>query len=346
MPLADLYGQTLARERLLNMVVRNRVPQTLLFAGPEGVGKNLAARMFAQALSCRQRVDGDACGSCPACIQIERKLYPDMLIVTAEKQQIKIGQVAEIREFISFAPLVGERRIVIIEDAHKLNNVAANALLKTLEEPFPTVLFILLSHRHSLLLATILSRCLLLPFVSLHKAVVVEILEGLELASEYGEITAAGIADAAAWSGGSMGRALFFLREENLLWFSDFIGKFSRLPQATLSQALDLAETAAQFKEREVLFFIMRSFLHDTLLAARGLYGSMREDDMRIETPFWSEAVLAFAALPESLLMSIRHRLSAVEKAQGINVNLRLAFDAVFSSIVTGRDKIQLAGVL
>ena len=338
MPLADLSGQVRARELLFNMIARRRVPQTLLFAGPEGVGKNLAARLFAQALSCRERSDGDACGHCPACIQIERRLYPDLLTVVAEKQQIKIDQVAEIQEFVGYAPLVGERRIVIIEDAHKLNQYAANALLKTLEEPSPAVLFILLSHRHSLLPPTILSRCLLVPFVSLKPAVVVEILRGLEPFGEDVDVTADGMAAAAAWSGGSMGRALFFLENDNLLWFSDFVGKFSRLPQSTLAQALDLAETAAQFAEREVLFFILRSFLHDTLLAIRGLEG-IGGDGRAISTQAWGEAVRCFAAQPESGVRSIRQRLLAVEKAQGVNVNMKLAFEALFTAIVTGSDR-------
>ncbi len=339
MPLAELSGQVRARELLYNMISRNRVPQTLLFAGPEGVGKNLAARLFAQALSCRELQDGDACGHCPACIQIERGLYPDLLTVAAEKQQIKLDQVAEIQEFISYAPLVGERRIVIIEDAHKLNQYAANALLKTLEEPSSAVLFILLSHRHSLLPPTILSRCLLISFISLKPAVVVEILQRLEADTEKGADAIAGIDAAAAWSGGSMGRALFFLESENLLWFSDFIGRFSRLPQSTLAQALDLAETAAEFDEREVLFFILRSFLHDTLLAKHGLEGA-GEGDMHISTPAWREAVRLFAGLPEIEIRSIRQRLLEVEKAQAVNVNMKLAFEALFTAIVTVSDRI------
>jgi len=224
---------------------------------------------------------------------------------------------------------------VIIEDAHKLNQVASNALLKTLEEPFPGVLFILLSHRHSLLLATILSRCLLMPFVSLAEAVVAEILQGLDLTSEFGEVSAAGMAEAAAWSGGSMGRALFFLEEENRLWFDDFIGRFSRLSQATPVEVLDLSETAARFEEREVFFFILRSFLHDGLLAARGL-DCVGEDVVRITSPSWRKAVQTFAALPEALIMSTRRQLLAIEEAQGINVNIQLAFDALFTAVAVG----------
>jgi len=336
MPLADLLGQDLARDRLLNMVVRSRVPQTLLFAGPQGVGKNLAAMMLAQALSCREPENGDACGHCPACIQIQRQLYPDLLIIAAENQQIKIKQVAEIRDFISYSPLVGEHRIVIIEDAHKLNLTAANALLKTLEEPAPAVLFILLSHRHHLLLATILSRCLRLQFVSLPQSAVVGILQQLQdPAGDEVVVSADAIAAAAAWSGGSMGRARFFLEEENLVWGCEFIGKFSRLAQTTILAALDLAEVTVQFEAREMVFFLLRSFLHDALLSAQGI-GTKRESGVQISSTDWSADVARFAALGESRILAVRQRLLTLEQAQGINVNLKLAFEAFFTAIISG----------
>jgi DNA polymerase III delta' subunit len=317
------------------MIERSRVPQTLLFAGPEGVGKNLAAILFAQALSCREPNNGDACGDCPACIQVRRKIYPDLLLVAAEKQQIKIDQVSKIQEFISFSPLVGKHRIVIIQDAHKLNLTAANALLKTLEEPTPEVIFILLSHRHNLLLPTILSRCLMLSFVSLPAAAVAAILKRLELDEEYGNIGESEIAEAAAWSGGSMGRALFFLVAENLSWCRDFIAKFSRLPQATLLIALDLSEAVVEFNEFEAVFFILRSFLHDTLLTVQGvdLRGAA---ELKIASPVWHAGVTAFASLGEVKILAIRQRLLEIERARGINVNLKLAFDALFTAIATG----------
>ncbi len=335
MPLVDLLGQDLARDRLLKMVVQTRVPQTLLFSGPQGVGKNLAAMMLAQALSCREPENGDACGKCPACIQIQRKLYPDLLLIAAENQQIKINQVAEIQDFISYSPLVGEHRIVIIKDAHKLNLTAANALLKTLEEPAPAVLFILLSHRHHLLLATILSRCLRLQFVSLPQAAVVKILEQQEPVGEDAAVSGDAILAAAAWSGGSMGRAQFFLVEENLAWGREFIGKFSHLPQATILAALDLAEVTAQFAEREMVFFLLRSFLHDALLSAQGI-GMQRESEVQISSADWSADVTRFAALGEMRILAVRQRLLALEQAQGINVNIKLAFEAFFTAIISG----------
>lgn len=335
MPLADLLGQDLARDRLLKMVAQSRVPQTLLFAGPQGVGKNLAAKMLAQALSCRELKNGDACGACPACIQIQRKLYPDLLLIAAENQQIKIKQVAEIQDFISYAPLVGEYRIVIIEDAHKLNQTAANALLKTLEEPAPAVLFILLSHRHHLLLATILSRCLRLQFVSLPQKAVVGILQMQIPAEDADAVSADATLAAATLSGGSMARARFFLEEDNLVWGREFIEKFSRLPQATILEALDLAEATAQFEEREMVFFLLRSFLHDALLTAQGI-GVRRESETQISYADWSADIVLFASIGESGILAVRQRLLGLEQAQGINVNIKLAFEAFFTLISSG----------
>ncbi len=336
MPLADLLGQDLARDRMLNMVARSRVPQTLLFAGPQGVGKNLAAVLLAQALSCREPENGDACGRCPACIQIQRQLYPDLLHVAAENQQIKIKQVAEIQDFISYSPLVGEHRIVIIEDAHKLNLTAANALLKTLEEPAPAVIFILLSHRHHLLLATILSRCLRLQFVSLPQSAVIGILQQLQGSAGDDVVASAdAITAAAAWSGGSMGRARFFLDEENLNWGREFIGKFSRLPQATIMAALDLAEITVQFEVREMVFFLLRSFLHDALLSAQDI-DTKREFEVQVSSADWSADVVRFAVIGEPEILAVRQRLLDLEQAQGINVNLKLAFEAFFTAIISG----------
>lgn len=288
MPLVDLLGQDLARERLLSMVKSGRLSQALLFVGPQGVGKSLAALFLVEALCCPSRQKGDACGRCPSCIQITRKLYPDLLLVAPEKHRIKIEQIRDIQNFISFAPVVGERRIVIIQDAHLLNQVAANALLKTLEEPSATVSFILLSHRHNLLPATVLSRCLILSFVSLSGPTIVQILARQEIASGVAE---AELEEAAAWSGGSMERALFFLDEENLRWGQNFVTHFSALPGNSLRTALDLAEEAAQSDALETLFFVLRSFLHDTLLYAQGL------ENQTSAFSGWRELVPSFAKI-------------------------------------------------
>ena len=327
MPLADLLGQNLVRERLLAMVKKRRVPPALLFVGPQGVGKALAALFFVQALSCPESREGDACGHCSSCIQVQRRLYPDLLLVEPEKRQIKIKQIRELQDFISFAPVVGGRRLVIIKDAHLLNQPAANALLKTLEEPFATVSFILLSHSHDLLPATVLSRCLMLPFVALTGPVIVQILARLRAVGEFGEADLEGVA---AWSGGSMERALFFLDPENLRWCRDFVDNFSGLPGNSLRAALDLAEEVSQTESLEVFFFVLRSFLHDALFYAQGV------ENRALSFSGWSDKVAAFASSGVQPLLSMRQQLLAIERDLTVNINLKLAFEAFFMKIVTG----------
>ncbi len=330
MPLAELSGQELARERLLHLAASGRVPPGLLFVGPQGVGKRLAARAFVQALNCVSGSGGDACGRCPTCIQIARNSFPDLLTVGPEGAQIKIEQVRNIQEFVSFAPLVGTRRMVIIEEAHRLNASAANALLKTLEEPSVAVSFILLSHRHNLLPETVLSRCLQLPFVFLKVDDIARILAS----QESGDEDAAGgdYREAAAWSGGSMERAGFFLKPDNLAWAREFVAAFAALPGSSPAAALDLAETSAAFENREILFYLMSRFLHDALLVCQGVSG---EDVSGARA--WSDRLEAFAAVGVGCLRRWQERLLAIENGFFININLRIALEAFFLEISAGR---------
>ncbi|MCD6535390.1 MAG: DNA polymerase III subunit delta' [Deltaproteobacteria bacterium] len=327
MPLVDLLGQTLVRERLTSMVVNGRVPQALLFVGPQGVGKDLAALSLVQALICPARENGDGCGRCPSCIQLKRQLYPDLMIVEPEKRQIKIEQIRELQDFISYAPVVGDRRIIIIRDAHRLNQLAANALLKTLEEPNPAVSFILLSHRHNLLLATVLSRCLMLHFISLSGPIIVQIL-AQQAAAE--GVAQADLEEAAAWSGGSMERAIFFLEPANIDWCRNFVERFSELPKKSMQAALALAEELSQTDNLEVVFFVLRSFLHDAILYAQEV------ENLTSTLSGWSDKVADFAGLGVQPLLSIRQQLLAIERDLAVNINLKLAFEAFFMKIAVG----------
>ena len=332
MPLTELVGQDLARERLLRLAHSGRVPAALLFTGPAGVGKSLAARALVQVLNCRQSAGGDACGNCSTCLQVDRGRYPDLFEVAPDGSQIKLEQVRAIQEFIGFAPMVGGYRMVIIAEAHRLNQPAANALLKTLEEPPAGVVFILLSHRHNLLPETVLSRCLLLPFAFLQPDEVVEILRrrSVETAEKLDE---AALETAAAWSGGSLERALFFLDPDNLEWGRDFIAAFAALPQASPARALDLAAEAAAGEHREMLFYLLKLFLHEALLATR--------KDGERESVFlkgWENGIIIFAGFGSARLLGWHRRLQEIEDDLNFNINLQLAFEAFFLEVAAGGD--------
>ena len=157
---------------------RESVPPSLIFAGPAGVGKRLVAIATAQALNCLETrraqnpsaanldfVEFDACGACAACSRIARGIHPDVPILEpGDNGSIKVDAVRDLVERSAYRPFEGRRRVVIIDDADALVPHAQNALLKTLEEPPPASMFILVSARPDVLLPTVRSRCPRLRF--------------------------------------------------------------------------------------------------------------------------------------------------------------------------------------
>jgi DNA polymerase-3 subunit delta' len=175
MPFRDVIGHRRLVALLARSVERSSVPPSLIFAGPAGVGKRLVAIATAQALNCLaprrtqsqapDTIEYDACGTCTACSRIARGMHPDVPIVEpGESGSIKIEAVRELVEQVGYRPFEGRRRVVIIDEADALVPQAQNALLKTLEEPPPASMFILVSARPDSLLPTVQSRCPRLRF--------------------------------------------------------------------------------------------------------------------------------------------------------------------------------------
>ncbi len=161
MPFATIIGHASAVELLRRAVERGRVPQSLLFAGPEGVGKRTVAIALAQAVNCQQPRAGDGCGRCSACVRIPRGQHSDVTLVdTGDAASIKIGALrSQVLATVNYRPFEGRRRVYIIDPADALGEEAQDALLKTLEEPPEAVVLILVSAYPDTLVPTILSRC-------------------------------------------------------------------------------------------------------------------------------------------------------------------------------------------
>jgi len=139
-------------------VNNNRVAHAYLFSGPDGVGKRTTAMAFAAALNCLENSDSP-CGACLSCKKILQENHPDVYTVLRDGNFIKIEQIREIGKRLNYKPHEGRVRVHIIPQAHRMNLNAANALLKTLEEPRPNNLLILITSNPQQLLPTILSRC-------------------------------------------------------------------------------------------------------------------------------------------------------------------------------------------
>jgi DNA polymerase-3 subunit delta' len=207
MPFRDVIGHRRLVGLLQRAVARESLPPSLIFAGPQGVGKRLTAVAVAQTLNCTSRISPtttaiDACGECAACSRIARAVHPDVLILEpGETGSIKIEPVRDAIGRSAYRPFEGRRRVVIVDDADALVAQAQNALLKTLEEPAAASVFVLITSRPDMLLPTVRSRCPQLRFGPLSIEELVTALERRGKPAEEARAVAA-IAD------GSLGHAL------------------------------------------------------------------------------------------------------------------------------------------
>jgi len=173
MPFSTIIGHRTTIASLQTAAARQRLAHAYLLHGEAAIGKRTTALCFVQALLCeRSASDGglDACGLCRSCHQIDTRTHPDYFLIEPDRElatpQIKIEQIREIEQHLIYRPLIGDRKICVIDDADRLTIGAANALLKTLEEPPDHSLFLLITSRPASLPATIRSRCQALRFAT------------------------------------------------------------------------------------------------------------------------------------------------------------------------------------
>jgi DNA polymerase-3 subunit gamma/tau len=154
----EVVGQRNVTETLKNAIATNRVAHAFLFAGPRGVGKTTTARILAKALNCDRGPTPAPCGSCGACEEIAAGRSLDCLEVDAASNT-QVEKTRDLLETVQYAPTRGRHKVYIIDEAHMLSSSSFNALLKTLEEPPPRVVFILATTEPHRIPATIHSRC-------------------------------------------------------------------------------------------------------------------------------------------------------------------------------------------
>ena len=163
--MADTNSEILFADQWCNLQARiaaDRIPHALLLSGPVGVGKKQFARRFAAALLCQQPADNRvACGHCSACHLIAAGSHGDYIEISPEEDSrvIKIHQIRSLCEELGLTAQLGGHRVAIIQPADVMHNAAANSLLKTLEEPRPGVVIVLVTAKLGSLPVTIRSRC-------------------------------------------------------------------------------------------------------------------------------------------------------------------------------------------
>lgn len=204
----NILGQDSAIETIKRALRADKVPHAYLFVGPDGIGKHSAARGLAMALNCQERIE-DACGQCRNCRKLLNNSHPDLIEVTVPQQKtvIPVDAIRVLEQRLSLRPHEGNAKVAIVDPADLMGEAAANAVLKTLEEPRPQRYLILISSRLASLLPTVRSRCQIVRFRALDERTLCELLirRGID------DKEAARVA---GLSGGSLNQAELYLSED------------------------------------------------------------------------------------------------------------------------------------
>lgn len=316
MKFSEIVGHTRQIGTLRRAIESSHVAQAYLFAGTEGCGKRRTAYAFAAALNCeRDRLE--ACGSCANCRALVRGEHPDLTLLAPEGRTIKIESVREIQRRLHFAPLLGRNKVVIVDDAHTLGEAAANAMLKTLEEPSANTVFVLVTAHAHLLLDTIRSRCQTIQF----QPMPIETLAAELVATQ--SITTEAARLIAAMSEGSFARAQQLAGGDLLALRDEMIGLCEGVRALSIADLFAESQRLTNDKDelRERLD-VLRLLLRDRMLLHNGVADSQLCNLDR------AERLRALPAPREDAALAAQLRLvTETQELLERNVNPRLAVD-------------------
>jgi DNA polymerase III subunit delta' len=261
MSFLDIYGHERQIAILQKAIAQRRVGHAYLFSGINATGKRTLAYEFAKALNCDQSDNLlGSCGKCSSCLKAQHSSHADMIFIAADGQFIRINAIREIQERMKFKPLEGRWRTIIIDDADKMNDHAANALLKTLEEPSASNILILISSRPYSMPATIISRCRHMRFNPLPATAVTRFLTERKGVDQQKSGLLAGL------SGGSIGKALELDAEDIAFFRAEIMQLLINTRKDNPISILNLASYFGQDKKKikqglDIISFCFRDAL-------------------------------------------------------------------------------------
>jgi DNA polymerase-3 subunit gamma/tau len=225
---SDLVGQTQVSRTLEHALREGRISHAYLFTGPRGTGKTSSARILATSLNCVEGPTPNPCGRCESCLAIRQGHHLDVIEIDAASNR-SVDDARDLRERVRFAPTAGRYKVFIIDEVHMLTREAFNALLKTLEEPPPNLVFILATTDIHQVLPTVTSRCQRYDFRPIPNEALIARLEEVARLEGFG-VEAGGLHAIARKAAGGLRDALSIL---------DQVRAFSRDECITTREVLD-----------------------------------------------------------------------------------------------------------
>ena len=327
-----MVGHEHAIDILRRALLAERVRHAYLFTGPEHIGKTLLAQRLAQTLLCTSGPDPriaptDPCNHCLSCRKVLHGNHPDVHYISkpADRQFIVIEQVRELQGSSARRTMEGRRNIFIIEGAHNMNVQAANAFLKTLEEPEPEVVLLLTAPDASLLLPTIQSR---VQMISMHLLTTSQVKTALE---QRWEVDPAESTLIAALAAGRMGWAVQAVEDEDMLQDrKSQLEMLTRLPSQSRVQRFEVAQRLSGDSDK--LHAILELWLlwwRDMVLAANGSLDLIVNVDMR--DLLKKQAEKLGAAESEKVVRAILRTMNSLDQ----NVGARIALEVLMLDLPT-----------
>lgn len=342
---SKLVGNDDVRDTLRRLIATSRMPNSLLLAGNEGVGKRQFAIEIARSFLCNDATNGEACGTCAICKRIDTFEFParedknkdeyqkvffgghiDVGTVVHYKRTILIDAIRDLERHANFRPYEAKARFFIIDDADKMNDEASNALLKTLEEPPPTSHIVLITSRPDSLLPTIRSRCQTLRFAPVET----EKIENYLIEARKFENAEARLA--ARLARGSIGRAVSInvpefrtARERMLTVIKSAIQTRDIATMFRIAEELNDAKNKDKFESN---LDILESLIHDVWsLKVTGDTSRIANTDVTDDLSSLA-ADAARADLPSWLA-----EIETMRQNLAVNINRKIAADALFVSM-------------
>jgi DNA polymerase-3 subunit delta' len=332
----SIIGHKAQRQFLWEMSQRKRVPQAMIFFGQDSLGKKRVALEFIKFLYCKAQEQGknekgrESCQNCLHCELIEKNQHPDFTLLVPEKKEIYISQIRDLQKTLNLRPQISGFRSVIIDDAETLNWQAQNCLLKTLEEPHPGTLLILITSKIEALFETIRSRCQVLKFYPVSFDDVAEsqneILKNEKFNSGLGKIF--------LFSRGEPGKIINFLKAPQK--FSLLLENFQQIEKLLTANLFERFCFSQNFFKKEISPEDLYSFLdifenYLRLIFLKKIGAENKIEGLLSCQKFWRVESFDLQIIENYSIVEIKKAVDLIENLKNLilttNLNLKLTFE-------------------